>query len=278
MTMKHTSGSATEQGRANEDKMQLRQPERGTGIEVDKETEAKLFRAGEYVAPGAYFEIETGRCLTLVVPGFLPARLEGQVAYYRLAHRGSGETSEQSLVRKQMSFHALVAHSHKRLYHFVRRSLHNPQDAEDLTQEVLARAWSYFETFDPRQPFDAWIFRIARNLIIDQSRRRTRRQEISLDAPVANKEESESVCCPEIANSTADPQNCLMAKELSAGLQFALRSLSTIHRKTLLLVAQQHSYEQIAGVFGCSIGTVRSRVYRARVLAKRNLKESMSYD
>src|SRR5205085_2181852 len=123
--------------------------------------------------------------------------------------------------------------------------------------------WSYFETFDPQQSFDAWVFRIARNLLIDQSRRRRCRQEVSLDAPVTEREESERGCAFEIADSTGDPENCFMTEEISEGLQSALSSLSTIHRKTLLLVAQQHSYEQIARVFNCSVGTVRSRVYRA---------------
>ena len=105
-----------------------------------------------------------------------------------------------------------------RLYSFARRALNNPQDAEDVTQEALTRAWTHFETFDPRCSFDAWVFRIASNLLIDQSRRRKRRQEISLDAPVARSEENEGSGCLELADSTSDPHERLMAKEISAEL------------------------------------------------------------
>jgi hypothetical protein len=59
------------------------------GIEVCEETGMELFRAGDYVAPGAYIEIEMRRCITLASPDYLPARLDGKVAWYRLARWAS---------------------------------------------------------------------------------------------------------------------------------------------------------------------------------------------
>jgi RNA polymerase sigma-70 factor, ECF subfamily len=270
--MRDASGFTTTREPTNKNRMQ------SCHLEVCEETGERLFRAGEYVAPGEYIEMETRRRIALTSPNFLPAPLDGKAACYRLVQHARRESGEQLLAERQAQFHALVARTHKRLYHYVRRSLHNSQDAEDLTQEVLARAWSYFETFDPQQSFDAWVLRIARNLLIDQSRRRKHRQEISLDAPVTELEGSENVCYFEIVDSTGDPESCLMTKEIGEGLQSTLSSLPTLHRQTLLLVAQQHSYEQIARVFNCSLGTVRSRIYRARAFARLNLKKSMLHE
>lgn len=270
--MRYASGTATAKASTTEGRMQH------CLIEVCEETGEPLFRAGDYAAPGEYIEVETRRHVTLLSPDFLPACMEGQTACYRLLRRNWRETGAQALAEKQTRFHALVAHSHKRIYHFVQRHLGNAQDAEDLMQEALTRAWTHFESFNPQRSFEAWVYRIASNLVIDQVRRRRRRQEFSLDAPATDLEGNEHECRSELADSTGDPENCLMANEISESLQFALRSLPPIHRKTLLLVAQQHSYEQIAGVLDCSIGTVRSRVYRARVMVQRNLKESTPHE
>lgn len=183
-----------------------------------------------------------------------------------------------ALVRRQAQFLRFAAPTRQRLYSFVRRALNNPQDAEDVTQEALTRAWVHFETFDPRCSFDAWIFRIAGNILIDQSRRRKRRQEISLDAPAARSEENEGSGCLELTDSTSDPHESLMAKEISAELQWALRSLPPVHQATLRMLAQQCSYAQIAHALDCPEGTVRSRVYRARVLLRRTLQERTSHE
>lgn len=243
-------------------------------LEVCEETGARLFRAGDYVAPGEYVEIETRRRIHLATPDFLPARLDGQVACYRLAQPGWGESRETALGQRQAQFQTLVAQTHTRLFNFVRRTVGNAHDAEDVTQEALTRAWLHFEDFDAQRSFEAWVFRIAGNLLIDHSRRKHRRQEISLDMPTACVEGEEGACHPELAARTGDPQECLLAKEIDAELQGALRCLPPLHQATLLLVAQEHTYEQIARAFACPVGTVRSRVYRARVLLRRNLKES----
>ncbi len=186
------------------------------------------------------------------------------------------ETGEQALARRQARFQVLVTQTHQRLYNYARRSVGNAHDAEDVTQEALTRAWTHFETFDPRYSFEAWLFRIAGNIIIDQSRKRKRRPEISLDAPTMgsgeNENGNEGGCCPELPDSASGPQERLLEREISGELQAALRSLPHLHQATLLMIAQERSYEQIAHALNCPMGTIRSRVYRARVLLRRNLE------
>jgi RNA polymerase sigma-70 factor (ECF subfamily) len=191
--------------------------------------------------------------------------------------RGRGETAESTLARRQAQFQVFVARTRQRLYRFALHTLGNPQDAEDVTQEALTRAWTHFEAFDPQRSFEAWVFRIANNLMIDRNRRLRRRKEISLDGPAAGLSEYEGMWGPELSDSGSNPQNHLMAKEVSAELQFALRSLPPLHQATLLLVVQERSYEQIARTLDCPVGTVRSRVHRARAMLQRNLKARTSH-
>ena len=183
----------------------------------------------------------------------------------------------ETTAERQEQFQQLVAGAHQRLYHFARRTLGNSQDAEDVTQETLARAWRHFEKFNPQHPFEAWVFRIAKNLIIDQNRHRRCRQEISLDATVMNQDGQESKIL-ELSDSSGDPQNCFISEEISVELRSALGSLAPVYQTPLLLRAEQHSYEQIARALNCPVGTVRSRIHQARVLLRRNLEESTLHE
>ena len=79
----------------------------------------RLLRAGEYVVPGEYAEVESGRRVTLASPGFLPARLEGHIAYYRVVRCDWGETGETRLRQRQERFQQLVATMRKRLHRFI---------------------------------------------------------------------------------------------------------------------------------------------------------------
>ncbi len=186
----------------------------------------------------------------------------------------TSDFAKPTLDRRQAQFQVYAARTRQRLYHFARRTLGNPQDAEDITQETLARAWAHFDDFDPQRSFEAWALRIASNLMIDQNRRRRRRQEISLEASVDHLEGNESVCSAALSSGPGDPQDLLLTRESNAELMSTLRSLPSIHQTTLLMIAQEHSYEQIARTLDCPVGTVRSRVHRARVMLRRSLKES----
>jgi RNA polymerase sigma-70 factor, ECF subfamily len=182
------------------------------------------------------------------------------------------------LAQRQARFQSYVAGTRQRLYRFALHTLGNSQDAEDITQEALTRAWTHFETFDPQGSFDAWVFRITRNLMIDRNRRCRRRPEISLEASAVCLEENDGGWGGEMSLSISNPQDCLIAKESRAELMSTLNTLPSIHQATLLLVAQEYSYEQIATALNCPVGTVRSRVHRARVMVQRHLKAKVSYE
>jgi len=179
--------------------------------------------------------------------------------------------AEKHIVQDRQEFEQRLRPLRKRIYNLVYRNLRNIDDAEDVTQETCARAWIHYARYDPGLSFDAWVSRIALNLCIDTVRRRQRRRTVSLDTPSASAPNSE----PEgrqVADSTQDPSICVLASELDATLKWAITTLPTPYRRCVQLLQQEYSYEEVAALMSCPVGTVRSRLHRARALIRKRLE------
>lgn len=152
------------------------------------------------------------------------------------------------------------------------RLTRNREEAEDLTQEAMVRAYEAFERFDGRN-FKAWMLRILTNLYINRYRKQKREPgQESLDA--------ESGIEP-VAASDGDPGVELFDGLLGEQVEEALKALPDEYRVSVLLCdVEGMSYEEIAETLGIPIGTVRSRLARGRAmlrarLAQYALKEGM---
>jgi RNA polymerase sigma-70 factor (ECF subfamily) len=154
------------------------------------------------------------------------------------------------------TFEELVEKHYRQAYNIAYRISGSPTDAEDLTQEALIRAYQSFERYQPELPFANWLYRIISNLHVDELRRRGRARVESIDACSA---------LADIPDSTFDPAGRLLSRELDGHLQQALDALSPDFRTAIVLCdIEGLSYEEIAEIMRCSIGTVRSRVHRGR--------------
>jgi RNA polymerase sigma-70 factor (ECF subfamily) len=126
---------------------------------------------------------------------------------------------------------------------------HNGADADDLVQETLIKAWSNRDKFEPGTNLRAWLFTILRNTWYTTAVRRRRE--------VADEDGKHAA-----ALSSAPTQDWTLAVR---ALQAALSRLPVEHREALILVgAAGLSYEEAAGICGCALGTIKSRVNRAR--------------
>jgi RNA polymerase sigma factor (sigma-70 family) len=142
------------------------------------------------------------------------------------------------------------------LYNFARWLVRNSNDAEDLVQETYLKALRSFASFQPGTNFRAWMFQILRNTFLSSRSKLDRLMTVAMDS-----EEEGS----ELAVNTETPEVILMNRSNSQLVQRAIGDLPVHYRETLLLCeVEEMSYQEIAEVLSIPIGTVMSRLARAR--------------
>lgn len=154
------------------------------------------------------------------------------------------------------AFALLVRRYQQPVVHFCLRMLASTQDAEDVAQETFVRLYRYLDRLRPDAKFSTLLFGMARNLTLNHlrdSKRRGRGLMDSLDAHAG------------LGDRSARPDESACVSEIEAALTHGLSQLSPEHREVLVLrEINGLDYESIARVLGCRIGTVKSRIARAR--------------
>jgi RNA polymerase sigma-70 factor (ECF subfamily) len=152
----------------------------------------------------------------------------------------------------------------KATYNFAYRLTGNEADARDLTQDAFIRVYRAWRSFQPGTSFLSWIYRIVTNLYRDELRRRKGR--FQEEIPEDNAPQKYGGQRP----LAVDPIEDYVAGQLGEPLAKALAQLSPEQRQVVVLAdIEEYSYQEIADIMGCSIGTVRSRLHRARALLRR---------
>ncbi|MCW3100982.1 MAG: polymerase sigma factor, sigma-70 family [Chthonomonadaceae bacterium] len=172
----------------------------------------------------------------------------------------------------QQQFEQLVQCSRRRAYNLAYRLTGNAADTEDITQDAYLRAWRHFGSYNADRSFESWLFRIITNRALDLYRHKKRARNCSLDAPRFTDTAGNSPAY-EQADPAADPERIVLGPLLEERLEAALLRLPTDYRKTILLCdVEQYTYQEIADRMQCALGTVRSRIHRARRLLRSYLE------
>lgn len=151
------------------------------------------------------------------------------------------------------------------------RTLHDLTEAEDLAQNVFVQVFKSAARYETTAKFSTWLFTIARNLCLNEIRRRSRHPAESLDAPHPEQEEQPKHQI-EDRKQPAPPQK-LLEGELVRKVEEAIQALPENQRTALLLCRQDElSYEEIAEVLGCSVSATKSLIHRGRETLKARLK------
>jgi RNA polymerase sigma-70 factor (ECF subfamily) len=168
-------------------------------------------------------------------------------------------------------FEKEVANHEKALYHFAYRLCGKPEDAQDLLQEGLLKAYRSYNRFKKGTSFDRWVFQIIYRSFVDLYRKKKRRPYVSsLDASLPHLEQEKP---PEVPDYSALPEEMALKQELGATIQKALLQLPDEFRAAVILCdIQGFSYEEISQILQCSLGTVRSRIHRGRRLLRELLR------
>jgi RNA polymerase sigma-70 factor (ECF subfamily) len=162
---------------------------------------------------------------------------------------------------QKKAFDELVARYKGRLFSFILRMVKDPNLAEELTQETLIRVYIHAAKYREIAKFSTWVFTIATNLVRNKMRQRSRRPRVISLNPAP--EDDEMPVDP--ADPAADPSEGIHREELADIINEATRRIPEKYRIPFLLrEVDQLSYEEIQQVTGLKLGTVRSRINRAR--------------
>ena len=185
-------------------------------------------------------------------------------------------SSEPSLTEDDVDLFArlLAAHQEK-LYRVAYRMAGHHEDAQDLLQDALLEAYRSFKKFQRGTYFDKWLYRIMTNTFIDRQRHKKRVGRIdSLDTPSVGADDGE-ISAREIPDWTEEPSRRVLHDEFGEPVQKAMNQLKPDFRMVLILSdVEEFSYEEIAEMLNIPIGTVRSRLHRARDMMRQALMGS----
>ena len=170
-----------------------------------------------------------------------------------------------------VAFAELVDRYKQPVMNLAYRMLHDLTEAEDLAQNVFVQVFKSAERYEASSKFSTWLFTIARNLCLNEIRRRSRHPAESLDAPHPELE-TQPAHQYEDRKAISPPDN-LLHGELEEKIEEALAALPENQRIAVILCRQDElSYEDIAKVMGCSLSATKSLIHRGRETLKEKLK------
>ena len=173
-------------------------------------------------------------------------------------------------------FEQLVREHQRAIYRVAYRLCGQHEEAEDLVQETLIEACESFPKVRVGTHFDRWVFRIMRNTFVDRVRRRPKIRLESLEGGVLDK--SGELLVRQIVDLESAPDRDLLAQTLDGPIQDALDSLPPEFRLVVVLAdIEGLTYEEVAGIVRCPVGTVRSRLHRGRAILKDRLKNYVRF-
>ena len=169
------------------------------------------------------------------------------------------------------AFAELVEKYKQPVMNLVYRMLRDASEAEDLSQVVFLQVYKSADRYQVASKFSTWIFTIARNLSLNEIRRRSRHPADSLDG---SQSDTDDQPCRQYEDlKTFSPPESLLHGELEQKVEEALAGLPENQRTAIMLCrGEELSYEDIAKVLGCSVSATKSLIHRGREILKQKLK------
>ena len=184
------------------------------------------------------------------------------------------QTDEQlvldTLDGSREAFQVLVERHQARLFGLARHYLRNSAEIEDLVQDTFLKAFSRLETFQSQSSFYTWVYRIGKNTILDHLKRKGRSPVMAMEDP----EETLGGATEGRSGRLPGPDSQMMTQEIVDITRSVLAELPDIFRDVLILRELEGlSYQEISETLDVSIGTVESRIFRARSKFKEKLMQ-----
>lgn len=189
----------------------------------------------------------------------------GEAADHR---RALGELGDSAVVQRSLegdarAFAEIVARYDARLLNFVYRTIGDRERAQDLVQETFVRVYRHLHRFDQSKKFSTWIYTIASNLAKNELRNRSRNPLVLFQTIKKNWDADHRPL--EWEDTQYKPDDLFRKRHLREKVEEAVKLLPEHHRIVFVLrELEGKTYEEIAEISGCNLGTVKSRLNRAR--------------
>ncbi|HEX8849133.1 MAG TPA: sigma-70 family RNA polymerase sigma factor [Gemmatimonadaceae bacterium] len=192
-----------------------------------------------------------------------PATLPGAAIREQLRGLDDAGVVTAFLGGEERAFQELVDRYQGRLLNFVYRTIGDREKAEDLVQEVFIRVYRHLHRFDRSKKFSTWIYTIASNLAKNELRNRSRNPLVLFQTIRKNWQEDDRPL--QFEDTTARPDDLFRKRHLRELVEDSVAKLPAHHREVFVLrELEGKSYEEIAEITECNLGTVKSRLNRAR--------------
>lgn len=210
----------------------------------------------------------TLRCKSHPLPGgrILPPAFRGEPLRIPLADLSDEQLFQRYTDGDEKGFQLLMQRYEPRIQGFLRKRLNDEERVEDLTQDTFLRIHRARESYDPSRKFSTWIHTIANNLLKNEFRNRSRRRETVFSELRPETSPSGGASRPvEFQADVADPEQETYRSELRQAIDSAIERMDEHHRIPFVMrEVDDLSYEEIAEAIGIPVGTVKSRLNRAR--------------
>jgi len=175
----------------------------------------------------------------------------------------------EALAGDQKAYTALVEKHRASVFHVINRIVHNEEIALDLVQETFMKAFASLASYRSEFRFSTWLYKIAANSSIDHLRKK-RIQALSLDRPI---DTGDGAMVIEVPDNSFNPEMALVRKQQRFSIEEAIDSLPPKYHEVIVYRHKDDkSYEEIADLLCIPVGTVKARIFRARELLKRKLR------
>lgn len=173
--------------------------------------------------------------------------------------------------KDESAFEQLIERHQGAVIGTVAKMLGNPSDAEDIAQQVFLRLWKYAPKYRPKAKFTTFMFTITRNLVFNESKKRSRRKEHSMD----EREDDFHIQIPD--DDSAAPDQEMLQHELEKAVDRAIASLPEKQRLAVIMRRYENlPYEEIASILELSVSAVKSQLFRARNALRESLEQYLN--
>ena len=177
------------------------------------------------------------------------------------------------------AFNLLFARYRSRLLRVLSRFMHDKHEIEDVTQETLIKAYKALPTFQQDSAFFSWLYRIAINTANSYFRAKTRHEHISFSDFNTGDDDDNNNSLEQRLTDGAHPETIVLTQELAYAIENAMDRLPEKLKQAIVLrEIDGLSYEEIAKIANCPVGTVRSRIYHAREAIAQQIRPFLDND